>query len=358
MSRSPLITHVRLSPHHTKMENKKINKITIHQMAGNLTVESCGAWFSDPSAKSSSNYGIDNKGNVGLYVEEHNRAWTSYSSSNDGQAVTIEVANDGGKPNWHVSDVALNKLVDLCVDICQRNGIKQLNYTGNKNGNLTRHDMFIATTCPGPYLGSKFPWIAEQVNKRLNGQPASTTPSAEPTEPTLRRGSSGAAVETLQTKLNFIGYDCGIVDGIFGADTERALKSLQDNAGTTVDGVCGPVTWKIVNAVYKFAKSYTLKDFIVDVQKATGSTPDGIAGVQTIGNTITVSRKVNNRHAVVKAIQKRLYALGYITVGEADGDAGSKFEKAVKNLQKDIGGVSDGEITAGCKTWKYLLGMV
>lgn len=357
MSNSSLVTFTRLSPHYTKMTNKKINKITIHQMAGNLTVESCGAWFANPAAKASSNYGIDNKGNVGLYVEECNRAWTSYSSANDGQAITIEVANDGGKPNWHVSDVALNKLVDLCVDICQRNGIKQLNYTGNKNGNLTRHDMFIATTCPGPYLGSKFPWIVEQVNKRLNGQPASTTPSAEPAEPTLRRGSSGDAVKTLQTKLNFIGYDCGIVDGIFGANTERALKSLQDNAGIGADGICGAISWKTINLVYNFAKSYSLRDFIIEVQKATGSTPDGIAGPETLNNTVTISKKINKKHSVVEAVQKRLYALGYITVGEADGVAGSKFDKAMKNLQRDIGTTPDGEATAKMKTWKYLLGM-
>ena len=59
-------------------------------------------------------------------------------------------------------------MIDLCVDICQRNGIKSLNYTGNSKGNLTRHNMFTATTCPGKYLQSKFPYIANEVNKRLD----------------------------------------------------------------------------------------------------------------------------------------------------------------------------------------------
>ena len=111
---------------------------------------------------------LDSNGEVGLYVEEHNRSWCSCNSSNDHQAITIEVANDGGAPNWHVSDKALNKLVDLCVDICKRNGIKQLNYTGDANGNLTMHKYFTATECPGPYLESKFPWIADKVNKKLS----------------------------------------------------------------------------------------------------------------------------------------------------------------------------------------------
>ena len=166
MSNSSLVNYVKISPN-SDPRLDKIRKITIHHMAGNLSVEACGNGFSNPSREASANYGIDSNGRVGLYVEEHNRSWCSSNSSNDHQAITIEVANDGGAPNWHVSDKALNKLVDLCVDICRRNGIKQLNYTGNVNGNLTRHNMFIATTCPGPYLQSKFPWIVEQVNNRL-----------------------------------------------------------------------------------------------------------------------------------------------------------------------------------------------
>ena len=55
----------------------------------------------------------------------------------------------------------------MCVDICQRHGIKQLNFTGDASGNLTMHRYFANTNCPGPYLESKFPWLAEQVNKRL-----------------------------------------------------------------------------------------------------------------------------------------------------------------------------------------------
>ena len=64
-------------------------------------------------------------------------------------------------------------LIDLCVDICKRNGIQRLNFTGDKTGNLTMHCYFKSTLCPGPYLKSKFPYIASEVNKRLG---AETTP--------------------------------------------------------------------------------------------------------------------------------------------------------------------------------------
>lgn len=168
MSNSPLVNYTKISPNSTNPRRDKIKKITIHHMAGNLSVETCGNVFASPSRQASSNYGIGSDGRVGMYVEEKNRAWTSSSAANDNQAVTIEVANDQIGGNWHVSDTALNKLIELCVNICKRNGIEKLIYTGDASGNLTRHNMFTATTCPGPYLQSKFPYIVKEVNKRLH----------------------------------------------------------------------------------------------------------------------------------------------------------------------------------------------
>lgn len=95
--------------------------------------------------------------------------------------------------------------------------------------------------------------------------------------------------------------------------------------------------------------------FIREVQSCIGAKVDGIAKSETLSKTVTVSAKKNNKHAVIRPIQKYLYSLGYTEVGEADGIAGSKFTKAVKHFQKDNGCVQDGEITAKCLTWKKLL---
>lgn len=146
---SSLVDYTKLSPNCNK-RNNKIKKLTIHHCAGNLSVETMGNIFASSSREASANYGIDSNGRVGLYVEEQNRSWCSSSASNDHQAITIEVANDEIGGNWHVSDKALNKLVDLCVDICKRNGIKKLDYTGDASGSLTRHNMFASTVCPRP----------------------------------------------------------------------------------------------------------------------------------------------------------------------------------------------------------------
>ena len=168
MSNSSLVDYVRISPHSTNPRNDKIRKITIHHMAGNLCVENCGEVFQNRAA--SANYGIGSDGRVGLYVDERNRSWASDSRANDHQAVTIEVANSEIGGDWPVSDRAYRKLIDLCVDICRRNGIERLTYTGDGRGNLTMHQFFAATACPGPYLKARFPQIAAEVNRRLNEQ--------------------------------------------------------------------------------------------------------------------------------------------------------------------------------------------
>ena len=168
MSNSSLVDYVKISPNKNSPRKKPITKITPHHMAGFMSVEECGEEFSKSSREASSNYAIDNDCRVAMYVEEKDRSWCSSSPENDNQAITIEVANCSGAPDWKVSDKVLEKLIELCVDICKRNNIQKLNFTGDKNGNLTMHKYFAATACPGPYLESKFPYIAEEVNKRLN----------------------------------------------------------------------------------------------------------------------------------------------------------------------------------------------
>lgn len=170
MGYSSLVNHIHISPNSNNPRNAKISKITIHHMAGKLTVQECGNVFAPSSRQASSNYGIDNNGNVGLYVDENNRSWASSNKANDHCAVTIELANDEIGGNWHVSDKVIEKCIDLCVDICIRNDIARLNFTGDATGNLTMHKYFANTNCPGPYLESKFPYIADSVNKRLSGK--------------------------------------------------------------------------------------------------------------------------------------------------------------------------------------------
>ena len=165
---SPLASYVHLSPNASFPREDAIRKVTIHHMAGDLTLEDLGDSFGQRDRRASSNYAIDSQGRVALYVEEGNRAWTSSSPENDGQAVTIEVANDELGGDWHVSERAFEALIDLCVDVCRRNGIEELRYTGDEGGTLTLHSMFSdETECPGPYLTGRMEEVAQAVNSRL-----------------------------------------------------------------------------------------------------------------------------------------------------------------------------------------------
>lgn len=59
----------------------------------------------------------------------------------------------------------------------------------------------------------------------------------------LRRGMEGADVKTLQAALIAYGYDCGKTDGVFGANTESALKRFQTDWKLGSDGIAGNGTW-------------------------------------------------------------------------------------------------------------------
>lgn len=165
---SPLTQYVYLTPNAGFPREGKIDTITIHHMAGDLTLERLGEEFALTDRRVSANYGVDISGRVGLYVEECNRAWTSANVDNDNRAVTIEVANDENGGDWHVSEASYEALIQLCVDICRRNGIEALRYTGDASGNLTTHNMFADTDCPGPYLESRMQDIADAVNRQLS----------------------------------------------------------------------------------------------------------------------------------------------------------------------------------------------
>lgn len=183
MSQSSLVNVKILTKHFGYPDGKagrggaKIDKIFVHHMAGILTVEQCGNVFKNRQA--SAHYGIDGKGRVGQYVLEENTAWHCANKAYNQRSIGIELSNDGGaKTNWHVSDKTIAKCIDLIVDICKRNGINKINYTGNLKGNLCMHCWTAATACPGGYMQKKFKYIAEQVNKKLAAKP---TPTPTPT---------------------------------------------------------------------------------------------------------------------------------------------------------------------------------
>lgn len=171
---SPLVSYVKISPNKSKCITKK-DTLTPHCMANNWTAKRCAEHFSKRSSGTSSNYCIGSNGDIACSVPENYRSYCSSSSSNDARAITVEIANDGGKEtSWHMSDKALESFINLSVDICKRNGIPMLKWCNNKKligqvdkQNVTIHRWFKNKACPGDYCMNKLPWIVQQVNLRL-----------------------------------------------------------------------------------------------------------------------------------------------------------------------------------------------
>ena len=181
MSNSKLAVYTRLSPHCTKPRQGKIRGISIHTMAGPGSVEGCGEVFQ--TSKASSHYGIGPDGRIGQYVREEDRAWCC-SHPVDHEVVTIEVSSiQKYKEPYQCTEAAYRSLIDLCVDICRRNGIRALHWKEGKQYcpaytkdwqtcNLVPHRYTTdkGKSCPGSYLFGRYGDIAAEVNRRLAGE--------------------------------------------------------------------------------------------------------------------------------------------------------------------------------------------
>lgn len=174
MSNSSLVDYVRLSPNHSGPRDHRIDTVSIHCMAGDLSVESCGALFANPAVEASSNYGIGSDGRIALYVDEANRSWCTSSALNDNRAVTIEVANIEAQEPYRISDAAYRSLILLLADICRRNKIPELRWMANpaligntSRQNMTVHRWFANKACPGQWLFEHHGQIAADVNTEL-----------------------------------------------------------------------------------------------------------------------------------------------------------------------------------------------
>lgn len=171
MSNSNLISGTLLTNNCTKPRNHKIDRITPHYMAWYTSAKTCCESFLPASRRASANYCIGKDGEIWLNVDEKNRAWTTGSSYNDNRAITIECANYMESSRYGVlPDKVWDSLILLCVDICKRNGIASINYTGDDRGNLTKHKWYQDTDCPGPWLTTQFDRLAQEINSALGSE--------------------------------------------------------------------------------------------------------------------------------------------------------------------------------------------
>lgn len=176
---SSLVSYTKLSPNHSGQRTHSIDRITPHCVVGQCSVETLGSIFLPTSRQASCNYGIGADGRVGMYVEEKNRSWCSSSAANDQRAITIECASDTAEP-YAFKDVVYSRLVELCTDICKRNGKTKLLWLGDKSKTLnyapksdemvlTVHRWFANKSCPGNWMYTRMDDLAEKVTAALGG---------------------------------------------------------------------------------------------------------------------------------------------------------------------------------------------
>lgn len=147
---------------------------------------------------------------------------------------------------------------------------------------------------------------------------------------TVRRGAQGEAVRQLQRELNEEGYGVG-VDGVFGANTDAAVRRYQRDHGLEADGVVGSRTW---------------------AQLETNG-PTGAIHTPQVSSGGTPLVKLGDRGAAVSEVQRLLTAAGFDTKG-VDGVFGQNTLAAVYRFQAAKGLGADGVV--GNDTWAALRG--
>lgn len=221
MSNSSLATYKRIAKHYAKgrtFKKKKysICRITPHCVVGYWTAKQIADYFAATTRYSSPNYGIGVSGDISLCVDESNRSFCSSSGVNDAQAVTIECASDTVHP-YKFTEATYNSLVNLCVDICRRNGKNRLIWIADKNKALsyvphggemllTVHRWFAAKACPGDFLMGKMSELATEVTKRLNSKPDNKVEDDEVIDKTkvLFNGKEVEVTRIIKDGVNYV----------------------------------------------------------------------------------------------------------------------------------------------------------
>lgn len=239
MSNSSLVNYVVKSPNHSGKRTHIIDRITPHCFVGQVTVEQIGQTFIPTSKKASCNYGIGADGKVILCVDEDNRSWCTSSNANDQRAVTIECASDTTEP-YAFNNAVYSKLIDLCADICRRNGKKKLLWFADKNTALnynpkademvlTVHRWFANKSCPGNWLYGRMGDLASKVNAKL-GSGAVVTP-IPPTNSNKDYPTVPFTVKVIVSDLNIRKTPNGAITGKYTGKGTFTIDKVQNGWG-------------------------------------------------------------------------------------------------------------------------------
>lgn len=149
--------------------------------------------------------------------------------ANGNQSPGIE--NEGNFMTFQMGQKQWQSLVELCVSLCDSCNISPLNIKGHRD--------FSNTDCPGDLLYNQLPRLRKQVADKVGLEFTPEQLQNESQVVDLKFGSTGSAVIKLQQRLRDRGFNPGAVDGVFGENTEAAVKAFQRSVGLLDDGIVG-----------------------------------------------------------------------------------------------------------------------
>lgn len=331
MSNSSLVNCTVKSPNHSGARTHAIDRITPHCVVGQLTAANIGGCFISSSRQASCNYGIGSDGKVCLIVDECNRSWCSSSNANDQRAVTIECASDTTEP-YAFTDTVYNKLVELCVDICKRNGKTKLLWLGDKDKTLnyspksdemvlTVHRWFANKSCPGNWLYARLGDLATQVTNKLGGSTASM-PTTTPTQSTATNKNFPSVpftVEVLISDLN-IRKGAGMNYAVTGKYTGKGVFTIIE-VGNGWGKLKSGAGW-----IYLENASYVKIGSSVSNETSSSTSPSAFSSyrVKVTASVLNIRKGAGTNYATVGSIKDKGV---YTIVEESDGQGASKWGK-------------------------------
>ena len=312
------------------------NGITVDGVAGNVTLtllykktEGGSTGSSGGSTSSGSSGSSSSTGTKDYFGGNYNTL--KYGSKGDRVKLLQKALNDLGFSAGSADGKFGTGTQRAVVAFQQANGLTADGLAGKKTLQKIESQLKGDTGDSGSSSGSTT--TPDSGNKNEDGY---TIPSR-----TLRKGSQGDDVKSVQTRMKELGYYTGTVDGNYGTGTMNAVKAFQSKHGLTADGVAGTRTY---NKLFS------------DDAKSAGSTvitpvPDDDKDDADNDDIPTRTLRKGDTGEDVEALQERLKELGYYT-GLVDGGFGAGTEKAVIAFQKQHGLTADG--VAGTKTYNKL----
>lgn len=205
--------------------------------------------------------GKDENGDVRIYqtLPWNFRCWGCGSGSKgsyNNSFIQFEICEDS-LTDVNYFNKAFKLAIELCAYLAKQYNIPVENIVShneaNKLGYASNHsdcDHWLKR------FGKDMDWFREQVGLR-NGV---TVAAQSSTRAYLMKGDKGDAVKILQENLNYLGYTCGVADGVFGAKTDTALRKFQKSYKMSVDGKYGVLSkQKLEDAVAKKKSTSTTK---------------------------------------------------------------------------------------------------